>query len=133
MPRTNTTTKRSIIIERPNSAVEFIFPTVETNHRTKIVIPEKSEWRTELHWHEHYDEYIWVCKGRIRATVGHVTREYGPEDGAVKITKFTVHEFMRADIDKKGDGKDAGDVEVLELTDPGTLLLPPTLLAADWF
>lgn len=40
---------------------------------------------------------------------------------------------MRADIEKEGDGKDAGGIEVLETTGPSTLLLSPLLLAADWF
>lgn len=58
-------------------------------------------------------------KGRIRVTIGDVTREGGPEDGDLKIPKFTIHEFMRADIDCEGDKKEAGDVEVSEWTNPG--------------
>lgn len=106
-----------------------MFPAPESNYITKIIIPEKSEWRTELHWHELYDEYICVRKGRILVTIGDVTRECGPEDGDVKIPKFTVHEFMRSDIDLKDEEKEAGDVEVWERTDPGIgLHLPLCLL-----
>jgi mannose-6-phosphate isomerase-like protein (cupin superfamily) len=131
MPRTNTTFKPSISVSRPNAQVEFVFPSTESNYRTKIVIPEKSGWRTELHWHESYDEYIHVNKGRIRVTIGDVTRECGPEDGDLKIPKFTVHEFMRADIHIEGEAKETGDVEVLEWTDPGIDSIHLSLLEAD--
>ena len=65
-------------------------------------------------------------RGRIRVTIGDLTKECGPEDGVLKIPKFTVHEFMRADIDMEDEAKEAGDVEVCEWTDPG--MEPPL----DW-
>jgi mannose-6-phosphate isomerase-like protein (cupin superfamily) len=131
MPRTNTTSKPSISVSRPNAQVESVFPSAESNYRPKIVIPEKSGWRTELHWHESYDEYIHINKGRIRVTIGDVKRECGPEDGDLKIPKFTVHEFMRADIDMEGEAKETGNVEILEWSDPGIDSINPSLLEAD--
>lgn len=117
MRRTNTTFKPFISVERPNGPVE-VFPTAEPNHRTKIVISGKSELRAEPHGHEQYDEYIRVSKGRIRVTIGDVTRECSSEDGDLEIPKFTIHEIMRADIDMKSDLEETGDVEVWEWTDP---------------
>jgi hypothetical protein len=116
--RTNTASKASISFDRPNARGKFVFPTAEPSNQSKIIIPENSRWRTELHWHETHDEYVHVRKGRIRVTIGDVTRESGPEDGDLKMPKFTIHEFVRAGTDCEGD-KEAGDVEVFEWTNPG--------------
>lgn len=65
-----------------------------------------------------------------------MTREYRPEDGDVMTPKFTVHQFMRADIDKKGHGTDDSDVDVVDTTDSCTLFTSPkcSLLtsASEW-
>ncbi len=50
----------------------------------------------------------------------------------MRIPRFTVHDFTKADIDKKGDGKDV-DIKVLKTTDFGTLSLSLRLLTTDWF
>lgn len=59
-------------------------------------------------------------RGRAKATVNDVTKIYGPEDGLVTFEKFDVHNFSRADVDD--EQKDDGPVEVMEWTDPGTIL-----------
>lgn len=124
MARTNTTSIDSMTLVLPAGPVTFNFPTPETNHRSTIIIPEQSKWTTTLHWHETHTEYIRILKGKARVTIGKVTKDYGPEDGDVRIDKFVTHEYMRADVDKRDGEKDQGDVEVLEWTDPGTYHFP---------
>ena len=119
----------------PTGHVTFNFPTPETNNRTTIVIPVKSKWTTTLHWHETHTEYIRILKGRARVTIGKVTRDYGPEDRDLRIDNFVTHEYMRADVDRKEEEKDEGEVEVLEWTDPGMLgplLLLSSLVRCGW-
>ena len=118
MPRTDTTALPYLLVNLPAGRAKFTFPSPESSNRTLITIPPGSAWTTTLHWHETHTEYIRVLQGRLRVTVGKTTKEVGPEDGDLRIEKFVVHEFRRADggtVDGRGSG---GDVEVMEWTDP---------------
>lgn len=108
-------------LDLPTGRVTFNFPSPShpnPNHST-IVIPPRSKWTTTPHWHETHTEYIRILRGRVRLRLGNATKVVGPEDGEVRIDKFVVHEYMRADVDQREEGKDHEDVEVLEWTDPG--------------
>lgn len=85
---------------------------------TQITLPEKSTWTPGAHWHESYDEYFKVLKGRVLVKLDGESRIVTPEDGTIKVDKFVVHEFMRADRDKPDDDKDDGEVITEEWTDP---------------
>ena len=85
---------------------------------TQITLPEKSTWTPGPHWHESYVEYFKVLRGRVLVRLDGVSRIVTPEDGSVKVEKFVVHEFMRADRDKPDDEKDDGEVITEEWTDP---------------
>lgn len=85
---------------------------------TQITLPEKSTWTPGPHWHEEYVEYFRVIKGRVLVKLGGVSRIVTPEDEVVRVDKFVLHEFMRADIDKSDDEKDPGEVITEEWTDP---------------
>jgi len=65
-------------------------------HRATITIPNKSTWTSGPHWHETHDEYLQILQGRALVRVGDQVRTLGPEDGIVKVPKFTVHEWQRA-------------------------------------
>lgn len=85
---------------------------------TQITLPEKSTWTPSPHWHEEYDEYFRVIKGRVVVKLDGKSMLVTPQDGEVCVKKFVVHEFMRADIDKPDDEKDPGEVITEEWTDP---------------
>lgn len=85
---------------------------------TRITLPYKSIWTPGPHWHEKYTEFFRVLKGKVIVKLNGVAKTVGPDDGPQRVDKFVIHEFMRADIDKPDDEKDAGDVVTEEWTDP---------------
>lgn len=85
---------------------------------TQITLPEKSTWSPGPHWHETHVEYFRVLQGRVLIKLGDRSRIVTPQDGAVVVEKYLIHDFMRADKDLPNDQKDSGDVITEEWTDP---------------
>ena len=103
----------------PNNCAIFTFDTDSTRPGvTQITLPEKSVWTPGPHWHERHIEYFRVIKGRVLIKLGGTTKLVTPQDGPVRVEKFLVHEFMRADWDKPDEKKDPGEVITEEWTDP---------------
>ena len=85
---------------------------------TQIILPPKSTWTPGPHWHEQHTEYFRVIKGRVLIRLDGVLKLVAPGDGAQRVDRFVVHEFMRADCNKPASEKDSGEVITEEWTDP---------------
>lgn len=100
----------------------FEYPTAATGYRVSVAtIPQGSKFHPGAHWHEDYDEYMRVIKGRAKIRLGDTWRVITPEDGEVLIPKGVIHDITRADADAKPGEEDEGDLVVEERGDPGTL------------
>lgn len=98
-----------------------IFHLVDQKDRkgtTQITLPTKSVYSPGLHWHETHTEFFRVIQGRVIIVRNGIEIEVGPDDGQVRIDKFVVHNFWRADRDRPDDQKDSEDVVTEEWTDP---------------
>jgi len=115
--------------DQSKQALNVTYPDASTNYRiTSVVIPPGSKFHPGAHWHEDYDEYMRVLKGRARIRLGNDWKVYTPEDGEVRIPKGTVHDVMRADM---GIGEDDGDLVMEERGDPGTYPIPSRAPSSD--
>lgn len=85
---------------------------------TRITIPAKSVYSPGLHWHETHVEFFRVIQGRVIIVRDGVEKEIGPEDGHLRVDKFVVHNFWRADKGAPDEDKDAEEVITEEWTDP---------------
>jgi mannose-6-phosphate isomerase-like protein (cupin superfamily) len=101
--------------------VTMFYPTAETNFRiTRAIAPQGSKFQTGAHWHEEYDEYMRIIKGRAKIRLGNTWKVYTPEDGEIKIARMVVHDICRADKDAKPGEEDEGDMIIEEWSDPCT-------------
>ncbi|KAK5102742.1 hypothetical protein LTS08_003542 [Lithohypha guttulata] len=102
-----------------NNRATFTFDTDPSRPGvTRITLPEKSIWTPGRHWHEQHVEYFRVIQGRVLVRLGNTSQIATPAHGPVRIEKFVIHDFMRADRDKSDDEKDVEDAVVEEWTDP---------------
>ncbi|KAF2634398.1 hypothetical protein P280DRAFT_413853 [Massarina eburnea CBS 473.64] len=100
-----------------NQDATMVYPTADSNYSiSTVTIPPGSIFHPGAHWHEEYDEYLSVVKGRLRILLGKTWRVYTPEDGEVHVKRGVVHDLMRADI--VDEEKDEEDVVVQERSDP---------------
>lgn len=116
--RTITAEARTVTLDRPGQAVTFTFPDPQDQaRRSRISIPPGSRWSPSPHWHERYDEYFKVVRGKVILEVDGIRTTIGPDDGVMVIQKYQVHEFWRADVQDAAMSI-KGPVEVEEWTDP---------------
>ena len=64
-------------------------------HIVTIKVPPHSSWTSGLHWHETHTEFLSILQGKALVTLGTSMRTYGPEDGLIRVDRFTVHEWKR--------------------------------------
>jgi len=105
-----TTTENRIFQREGPKAVTYDLSTPDC---VTITVPVSSRWTSEPHWHETHTEYLQVLQGRAYVRLGHVCREYGSDDGVVKVPRFTVHEWHRT-----ARPQDQQDLIVREWTAP---------------
>lgn len=118
--RTDTTSRTSFTLKRPNNNIASFILYPKTN-TTRIALPPGSVWTPSPHWHESYTEYVRCISGRLLVRLNGEDRIVTPDDGPQTVEKGVVHEFMRADVHGHRIENDAGeneDVIVEEWTDP---------------
>ncbi|KAF2789390.1 hypothetical protein K505DRAFT_284477 [Melanomma pulvis-pyrius CBS 109.77] len=96
------------ISNKNDQDLRLIYPAASNDYRISVaIIPAGSKWHAGAHWHEDYDEYMRVARGRAKIRLGSEYKIFTPEDGDILIPKLMVHDVMRADVDaKKGEGDD---------------------------
>jgi mannose-6-phosphate isomerase-like protein (cupin superfamily) len=116
--RTDITQKNECFVAEPKDE-QFLFEMDPSKPgRTMIIIPRGSKWRPKPHWHERYDEFFAVKKGRALYKIDGLEKVMTPQDGIQSVKVGQVHDFMRADMGIQGEGSDQEDVVIEEWTDP---------------
>lgn len=111
--------------------VSVLYPTADTDYRiTRATIPAGSKFQIGAHWHEEYDEYMKVLKGRGKIRLGNEWKVYTAEDGDVKIPRNVVHDICRADKDAKPGEEDGEDFVWEEWTEPSMFVFSVVLSLA---
>lgn len=119
MSKTNIALRRDFDVPRPGTEVSVSLPTHEMGSRTTFTIPPGSKFTPGPHWHEQYTEIFRVLKGRVKLIKNGKVKIVAESDGAQNVPPFTIHEFMRADVDEVPGKGDEGNVIVEEWVDPG--------------
>ncbi|KAI0549145.1 hypothetical protein F4679DRAFT_547695 [Xylaria curta] len=92
--------------------------TRDTDRSVTIIIKPGARYTTGLHWHERKNEYLQVLQGHALVTVGGDTEVFGPDDGIITVSRFTPHEFGRADQHEQGADSKNIELRIKEWTDP---------------
>lgn len=122
--RTNTSART--VVNRTNQATMSFDTSSPSAYVTTVSIFRGSHWTSGLHWHETHTEYLQIVQGRAIVQLGEHRREYGPEDGVIRVDKFVLHEWGTAPTTAseggvttgEGDEDDEYELVVREWTDP---------------
>ena len=98
--------------QRPGS-VTYTMPSSGSTTVT-ISLPPGSTWTSGLHWHESHTEFLQISRGTARITLHGCSRNYTAEDGVIRVEKYQIHEWKRAETEGSVDE----ELVVKEWTDP---------------
>ncbi|OAP64423.1 hypothetical protein AYL99_00395 [Fonsecaea erecta] len=78
-----------------------------------ITVPVASTWTSGAHWHETHTEFLQILQGRAFVKLGDRSGVYTAEDGAIEVSRYTVHDWHRV-----AGEEDQEDLVVREWTIP---------------